>query len=752
MDTGLRLISRLDPVEDSMQQFTDAQREIQQLKDKISFQSKENFKKEKDLRYLDSKIALLIGHKISADEVELRVFDDPMTTGSNELPSSDEELYGYLFFSLQTSPHYIASLTRQVTLKEIDGLLQTVLFTLYGNQYEDREEHLLLSMFEHSLTYEVQEATEVNSLMRANTAITRMMTTYCRRGPGQEYVRSALGEVVRKILCYDKSLEIDPLKIFHDMMEKNQVRRPSEPKGILEAAQNHPTVHEQIQVHIPILQDFILQILQRLRDTIQDVPYGIRWLCKAIRALVLEKFPDVSLERMNSLIGGFFLLRYINPIIVSPHNYRLISMPPSRVSRRNLTLIAKLLQKLASASSVREDYMKPLEPFVKTHNEQLKAFLNDLCNVDDFHEALQLEEYIALCRKDNCIDISINEISLIHSLLLKYRDSVVMSEEDEVSGFLRDLGEPSQDMEKNHTVVKLALIQHSGENMGLPALSPRGVSLDVSDELATTKRQCRHLLRRLFRVAPQCLDRSSIEDALKQAESLPLRDVPADARLACEHVTTLRNLGGPEMLTDLYTELRTSFQDRKRLLQEAQYELESLRSVHKTMVEHTDTLMQQLDAYREYLDAVRAKVGQAQTNSSYLFRKPRGSHRFTHNQLEKDGVIIETRGVPVSKRSCVNYTLQCTEPGVFNISISYKGQKALYEKVVHLEDLLEMQYLQEPVIDLEHVVLNARRTLMILSRLFMRRESMPTRPISRHFSAATIPTLQTKGATAKPIE
>ena len=26
-----------------------------------------------------------------------------------------------MFFSLQTTPHYIASLTRQVTLKEIDG-------------------------------------------------------------------------------------------------------------------------------------------------------------------------------------------------------------------------------------------------------------------------------------------------------------------------------------------------------------------------------------------------------------------------------------------------------------------------------------------------------------------------------------------------------------------------------------------------------------------------------------------------------
>ena len=189
-----------------------------------------------------------------------------------------------------------------------------------------------------------------------------------------------------------------PSQIFHEMMEKEQVRRPSEPNGLLEAvrvtergeegrtpssfhsslfsyspfsfpfsssslsspplpsllllshlfssshfpfsssplplplllsplppsvvtqAQNHPTVKEQIRSHIPVLQDFILQILQRLRDTIQDVPYGIRWLCKAIRALVQEKFPDVTVERMNSLIGGFFLLRYLNPIIVTPHS------------------------------------------------------------------------------------------------------------------------------------------------------------------------------------------------------------------------------------------------------------------------------------------------------------------------------------------------------------------------------------------------------------------------------------------------
>lgn len=56
--------------------------------------------------------------------------------------------YGNLFFLLQSEPRHIATLCRLVNLSEIDTLLQTVMFTLYGNQYESREEHLLLTMFQ----------------------------------------------------------------------------------------------------------------------------------------------------------------------------------------------------------------------------------------------------------------------------------------------------------------------------------------------------------------------------------------------------------------------------------------------------------------------------------------------------------------------------------------------------------------------------------------------------------------------------
>ena len=59
-------------------------------------------------------------------------------------------------------------------------LLQIVMFSLYGNQYEAREGHLLLKMFEMALQMEFDETDEFGSLLRANTAISRMMSTYTR--------------------------------------------------------------------------------------------------------------------------------------------------------------------------------------------------------------------------------------------------------------------------------------------------------------------------------------------------------------------------------------------------------------------------------------------------------------------------------------------------------------------------------------------------------------------------------------------
>lgn len=86
--------------------------------------------------------------------------------------------YGNLLFLLQSEPRHIAHLCRLVTMSEIDQLLQTVMFTIYGNQYESREEHLLLTMFQVvQLQYRLKSTTDKRSSLFSPTNLTIPQTT-----------------------------------------------------------------------------------------------------------------------------------------------------------------------------------------------------------------------------------------------------------------------------------------------------------------------------------------------------------------------------------------------------------------------------------------------------------------------------------------------------------------------------------------------------------------------------------------------
>jgi Ras GTPase-activating-like protein IQGAP2/3 len=117
-----------------------------ELKREISLTSRKNYTLEKDIDVLDKKIALLIRNRITLDEVLASSGDmaDVYTRTTTLASSKDTTLYGQLFWLLQRHVGYLAALTRLVSLGEIDNLLQTVMFTLYGNQYDQYEEHLLL--------------------------------------------------------------------------------------------------------------------------------------------------------------------------------------------------------------------------------------------------------------------------------------------------------------------------------------------------------------------------------------------------------------------------------------------------------------------------------------------------------------------------------------------------------------------------------------------------------------------------------
>jgi len=370
------------------------------LKREISVCSKKNFYLERDINNLDQKIALLIRNRITLEEVIASSGDinNLLLQRTTTLKDKRErEHYGQLFHLLQRETLYIATLARLVKIGEIDNLLQTVMFTLYGNQYDDEEEHLLLSMFQRVLKDEFEESATVTNLLRANTALTRMMTTYTRRGPGQAYLKQSLTVVLKSVLEeQDHCLEINPLKVYETYVNDYETKTGkvfNRPKKISpEEAAALPEIKAIINPRLKELYELANHFISSIIASMDQIPYGIRWICKQIRDLSREKYPTATREQVCSLIGGFFLLRFINPAVVTPQAFMLVDAKLSANTRRNLTLLAKILQNLANNTQfggVKEFYMAPLNEFLNHSRDSLNQFLEDLTRVDDLDDHLQ---------------------------------------------------------------------------------------------------------------------------------------------------------------------------------------------------------------------------------------------------------------------------------------------------------------------------------------------------------------------------
>jgi len=81
----------------------------------------------------------------------------------------------------------------------------------------------------------------------------------------------------------------------------------------------------------------------------------------------------------------------------------------------------------------------------------------------------------------------------------------------------------------------------------------------------------------------------------------------------------------------------------EKLREKVQNELESLEGVYQIIKDHNDYLKGQLETYRAYLQNVRMQSSGLQANrSSAASPQMLGPFKFTHAQLEKDGVIVES--------------------------------------------------------------------------------------------------------------
>ncbi|GAA6056623.1 hypothetical protein JCM3770_006361 [Rhodotorula araucariae] len=729
-----------------------AQKRLRELKARISAQSKKNFVLERDVRYLDSRIALLIQNRMALDERE-EVKEHLEDVEEGEETDMDErrmQQYSNLFFLLQSEPRHIASLCRLVSLSEIDTLLQTVMFTLYGNQYESREEHLLLTMFQSVLAAQFETATEFGSLLRANTPVSRMMTTYTRRGPGQSYLKSVLAERINSLIEHkDLNLEINPLKVYEQMLNSIQDETGELPEDLPrnvtpEVAAANPDVQNIIAPRLTMLMEIANSFLLTIMNGIESVPYGIRWICKQIRSLTKRKYPEATDYAICSLIGGFFFLRFINPAIVTPQAYMLIDSLPASAKhpRRTLTLIAKMLQNLANKPSyAKEAYMMSLQPFVDNNKTRMNQFLNALCEVPDFYDTLEMDQYMALSKKDLQINITLNELYNTQSLLIQHLDVLAPNDKQHLRILLEELGPaPAQVPRKENRAVELAL--YSRWEMPIQDITTALMAENNVTQNDILYLETKSIFVQLIRSLPRLADRRPIQLPLVAETAATAKDATL-VRKGIKVKEMLRELeelrlvdrrDGYKLLTD---EVAAELAHLGNLREKVVVETRSLDGVYKTICDHNAYLRSQLEQYKAYLQNVRqTSAGKKGAGSGGVGvvtvagkdakqgKQPAtlGPVKFTHQQFEKDGIIIETN-VPENRRPSIFFLVSSPSPGAFLIALHYKGrEKAILEMDLKIDDLLEKKNQGVEQLDMEYVSLNVSKVLALLNKTFQRRK------------------------------
>jgi Ras GTPase-activating-like protein IQGAP2/3 len=557
-----------------------------------------------------------------------------------------------------------------------------------------------------------------------------MMTTYTRRGPGQSYLKVVLQDSINSLIeLKDLDLEINPLKVYEKMVAEIEDRQgklpPNLPKGVTaEQAAENETVQQIIAPRLTMLMELANNFLTTIINGLEETPYGIRWICKQIRSLSRRKYPDAQDQTICTLIGGFFFLRFINPAIVTPRSYMLIDATPAENPKRTLTYIAKMLQNLANKPSyAKEPYMMKLQSFIQTNKDRINKFLLDLCEVQDFYDTLEMDNYVALSKRDLELSITLNEVYATHSLLEKHALELARDDSSHLGVILSELGPaPAQLPRKENRAINLPLF-----SKWETPIDDLTAALDITQEeifFMEAKSTFVMVLRSLPANAsitrrPLRLDRIAEAAATTKNDSVMVKK----GIRSMELLSQLQELGvidkedGFSLLRD---EVEQELAHLGSLKEKVIDETRKLDEVYRTIRDHNAYLVGQLETYKSYLHNVRSQSeGKTRKQQKHQVLGP---YKFTHQQLEREGVIQKSN-VPENRRANIYFNFTSPLPGTFVISLHYKGRnRGLLELDLKLDDLLEMQKDNQEDLDLEYVQFNVSKVLVLLNKRFARKK------------------------------
>ncbi len=245
------------------------------------------------------------------------------------------------------------------------------------------------------------------------------------------------------------NLDLNPKLIYQKMITETEIRtgKPSDlPRNVTEEqAMKHEEVRAAVSKHLAELEEICNLFLDGIISSRDKLPYGLRWICKALKLACEAQFPEATQEDIHRLLGYFVYYRFINISIVAPDTFGLVeSKDISAEVRGGLVDVAKVLQNLFNLllfTDPDKSYMFCVNKFIEESKKRVEAYLDKVVDVRDPEEYLEVDQYNELVQRAKpVIVISTHEIVRIHTMVEKHLAKLAPDSDDSLRVIMKDLG------------------------------------------------------------------------------------------------------------------------------------------------------------------------------------------------------------------------------------------------------------------------------------------------------------------------
>uniref|UniRef100_A0A663E0H5 IQ motif containing GTPase activating protein 1 n=1 Tax=Aquila chrysaetos chrysaetos TaxID=223781 RepID=A0A663E0H5_AQUCH len=644
--------------------------ELMKLREEVVTLIRSNQQLENDLNLMDIKIGLLVKNKITLQDV---VSHSKKLTKKNKEQLSDMmmlnkqrgglkalskekreklEAYQHLFYLLQTNPTYLAKLIFQMPQNKSTKFMDSVIFTLYNYASNQREEYLLLRLFQTALQEEIKsKVDQIHEIVTGNPTVIKMVVSFNRGARGQNALRQILAPVVKEIID-DKSLNIktDPVDIYKswvNQMESQTGEASKLPYDVTpEQALNHEEVRTRLDASIRNMRTVTDKFLSAIVSSVDKIPYGMRFIAKVLKDSLHEKFPDAGEDELLKIVGNLLYYRYMNPAIVAPDAFDIIDLSAggqlTTDQRRNLGSIAKMLQHAASNKMFMGDnaHLSIINEYLSQSYQKFRRFFQAACEVPELQDKFNIDEYSDLVTLTKpVIYISIGEIINTHTLLLDHQDAIAPEHNDPIHELLDDLGEvptiesligegsgnindPNREMLAK-TEVSLTLTNKfdvpGDENAEMDArtillntkrlivdvirFQPGETLTEILETPATSEQEAEHqraMQKRAIRDA-KTPDKMKKSVSVKEGCNLNLQGKKDKIKTGLKKLTELGTVNAKNKYQELINDIAKDIRNQRRYRQRRKAELVKLQQTYSALNSKATFYGEQVDYYKSYI-------------------------------------------------------------------------------------------------------------------------------------------------------